>query len=193
MTGEVRMSVVDVRGLRMRYGSVDVLDDVGFRVDPGEVLVILGPNGAGKTTTLEILEGFRRRSAGDVTVLGTDPALAGEDWRARVGVVLQSWRDHGRWRVTELLHHLGSLYRPYGTGERPRPRDVDELIDAVGLTERREAKVRTLSGGERRRLDLAIGLLGRPDVLFLDEPTAGLDPQVRRVLRELLHDMVDRD
>jgi ABC-2 type transport system ATP-binding protein len=190
---EVAMSVVDVRGLRMRYGSVDVLDDVGFQVEAGEVLVILGPNGAGKTTTLEILEGFRRRSAGDVTVLGTDPALAGGEWRARIGVVLQSWRDHGRWAVTELVRYLGDLYRPYAAPGRTRPRDVDELIAAVGLTERREAKIRTLSGGERRRLDLAIGLLGRPDVLFLDEPTAGLDPQVRRALRELLHDIVDRD
>ncbi|HKD98091.1 MAG TPA: ABC transporter ATP-binding protein [Micromonosporaceae bacterium] len=187
------MSVVDVRGLRMRYGSVDVLDDVNFQVGAGEVVAILGPNGAGKTTTLEILEGFRRRSAGEIAVLGTDPATAGETWRARTGVVLQSWRDHGRWGVAELLRHLGSLYLPFATAERARPRDIDELIAAVGLTGRRDAKIRTLSGGERRRLDLAIGIIGRPDLLFLDEPTAGLDPQARRALRELLHEVVDRD
>src|ERR687889_32574 len=126
-------AVIDVRGLRMRYGSVDVLKGVEFTARRGEVLALLGPNGAGKTTTIEILEGFRMRSAGEVRVLGVDPARGDERWRARIGVVLQSWRDHGRWRVRELLRHLGSYYAPYGTLERKRPWDTGELLDAVGL------------------------------------------------------------
>src|SRR5918992_5245544 len=121
-------TVIDIRGLRMRYGSVDVLKGVEFTARRGEVLALLGPNGAGKTTTIEILEGFRMRSAGEVSVLGVDPARGDERWRARLGVVLQSWRDHSRWRVRELLHHLGRYYAPYSTAERPRPYDVDKLI-----------------------------------------------------------------
>src|SRR4051812_16469993 len=127
--------VVDVDGLRMRYGRTDVLQDVTFQARQGEVVCLLGPNGAGKTTTIEILEGFRLRSAGQVQVLGTDPARGGEDWRARLGIVLQSWRDHGKWRVRELLAHLGSYYTCYH-----RPRDADELIAAVGLTEQANKK-----------------------------------------------------
>src|SRR4051812_20942786 len=114
-------AVIDVRDLRMRYGSVDVLRGVGFTARRGEGLVLLGPNGAGKTTTVEILEGFRLRSAGHVAVLGVDPAHGDEHWRARLGVVLQSWRDHGRWRVRELLHDLGRYYTPYATPGRARP------------------------------------------------------------------------
>lgn len=129
--------VIDVRGLRMRYGPTDVLAGVDFTAVRGEVLALLGPNGAGKTTTIEILEGFRNRSAGEVRVLGVDPARAAEPWRARVGIVLQSWRDHGKWRVRELLRHLGRYYAPYSTSQRPRPRDVGELIESVGLGERR--------------------------------------------------------
>src|SRR5436305_14096098 len=119
--------VVRVRGLRMRYGSNDVLHGVDLEAYRGEVLCLLGPNGAGKTTTIEILEGFRMRSAGQVSVLGVDPARGGEAWRARIGVVLQSWRDHAKWQVRELLTHLGSYYAPYAAPGRPRPRDVDEL------------------------------------------------------------------
>src|SRR5690606_23704616 len=169
-----------VRDLRMRYGTKDVLDGVTFTARRGEVLALLGPNGAGKTTTIEILEGFRMRSAGHVRVLGVDPAHGDEAWRARLGIVLQSWRVHARWRVRELLHHLGEYYAPYATPERRRPSDVDELIETVGLTPHANQRVSQLSGGQRRRLDVAIGIVGRPELLFLDEPTAGFDPHARR-------------
>ncbi|MFD0415560.1 ABC transporter ATP-binding protein [Streptomyces sp. NPDC127108] len=179
--------VLDVEGLRMRYGTTDVLRDVTFRARHGEVLALLGPNGAGKTTTIEILEGFRMRSSGRVRVLGADPARGDEEWRARVGVVLQSWRDHGKWRVREFLTHFGRYYVPYATEAVPRPWDVDELLAAVGLSAHAGHKVRTLSGGQRRRLDVAIGLVGRPELLFLDEPTAGLDPRARYEFHDLVH------
>jgi ABC-2 type transport system ATP-binding protein len=178
--------VLDVEGLRMRYGSNDVLHGVTFQARHGEVLVLLGPNGAGKTTTIEILEGFRMRSAGRVEVLGTDPARATEQWRARVGVVLQSWRDHARWRVRELLAYLGSYYAPYATAAIQRPWDADELVAAVGLSQHANQQIRMLSGGQRRRLDVAIGIVGRPELLFLDEPTAGFDPQARHSFHDLL-------
>ncbi|MGW6457753.1 ABC transporter ATP-binding protein [Streptomyces sp. NPDC055078] len=179
--------VLRADGLRMRYGTHDVLRDVTFRVRHGEVVALLGPNGAGKTTTIEILEGFRMRSAGRAEVLGTDPAHGDERWRARLGVVLQSWRDHGKWRVRELLTHLGTYYAPYATRAIQRPWDADRLIEAVGLTERADSKIRTLSGGQRRRLDVAIGIVGRPEVLFLDEPTAGFDPEARYEFHDLVH------
>ena len=182
---------LDVRGLRMRYGSHDVLVDVSFRARRGEVLALLGPNGAGKTTTIEILEGFRMRSAGDVSVLGVDPAKGDERWRARLGVVLQSWRDHGKWKLRDLLHHLGRYYVPYSTPERQRPLDVDKLIEMVGLSGQATQKIRSLSGGERRRLDVAIGIVGRPELLFLDEPTAGFDPHARRDFHDLVHRLSD--
>lgn len=182
---------IAVQDLRMRYGATDVLDGVDLSAVRGEVLALLGPNGAGKTTTIEILEGFRARSAGTVSVLGVDPAHAGEPWRAGVGIVLQSWRDHGKWRVRELLAHLGRYYEPYATPERPRPRPVDELVAAVGLTDNTTTRIGSLSGGERRRLDLAIGIIGRPEVLFLDEPTAGLDPVARREFHDLVHRLSD--
>jgi ABC-2 type transport system ATP-binding protein len=184
---------LQVRDLWMRYGSTDVLTGVSFAARPGEVLALLGPNGAGKTTTIEILEGFRRRSAGQVQVLGVDPALGDERWRARLGVVLQSWRDHGKWRVRELLAHLGSYYAPFTTPQRRRPWDTDELIDAVGLTPHAGKRVGQLSGGQRRRLDVAIGIVGRPELLFLDEPTAGFDPHARREFHELVHHLSDVD
>ena len=183
--------VIDVRDLRMRYGSTDVLHGVTFTARPGEVLALLGPNGAGKTTTIEILEGFRIRSAGQVSVLGVDPAQGGEDWRARIGVVLQSWRDHGKWRVRELLANLGSYYAPYASPEASRPWDTDELIAMVGLTEHARKRIRQLSGGQRRRLDVAVGIVGRPELLFLDEPTAGFDPAARREFHDLVHRLAD--
>jgi ABC-2 type transport system ATP-binding protein len=185
--------VVLVESLRMRYGSVDVLDGVSFTVRRGEVVTLLGPNGAGKTTTIEILEGFRFRSGGEVAVFGTDPARAGEDWRARVGVVLQSWRDHARWTPRRLLAHLGRYYEPYAEPSRPRPHHVEELIALVGLDQHADQKIRTLSGGERRRLDVAIGIVGRPELLFLDEPTAGFDPQARRDFHTLVRGLADRE
>ncbi|GAB3964082.1 ABC transporter ATP-binding protein [Plantactinospora veratri] len=187
----VEQPVLDVRDLRMRYGSTDVLTGVTFTARPGEVLALLGPNGAGKTTTIEILEGFRMRSAGDVAVLGVDPAHGDERWRARLGVVLQSWRDHAKWRVRELLAHLGSYYRPYSTDRIRRPWDVDDLIDAVGLNPHATKRIGQLSGGQRRRLDVAIGIVGRPELLFLDEPTAGFDPEARREFHDLVHRLTD--
>jgi ABC-2 type transport system ATP-binding protein len=184
-------SVIDVRGLRMRYGSVDVLRGVDFSARSGEVLALLGPNGAGKTTTIEILEGFRMRSAGEVRVLGVDPARGDERWRARLGVVLQSWRDHGKWRVRELLDNLGRYYAPYSTPGHKRPYDVDHLIRTVGLVEQAGKKISSLSGGQRRRLDVAIGIVGKPELLFLDEPTAGFDPHARREFHDLVHRLSD--
>lgn len=182
-------AVIDVEGLRMRYGSYDVLHDVTFQVQQGEVLALLGPNGAGKSTTIEILEGFRMRSAGRVSVLGVDPAHGSEAWRARLGIVLQSWRDHGKWRVRELLAHLGSFYSAYATDAAPRPWDPDELVAAVGLTQQAGQRIMRLSGGQRRRLDVAIGIVGRPDLLFLDEPTAGFDPEARYDFHSLVREL----
>lgn len=183
--------VIQVGDLRMRYGSNDVLDGVEFEVRRGEVVTLLGPNGAGKTTTIEILEGFREPSAGDVSVFGVDPATASEDWRARVGVVLQSWRDHARWTPRALLQHLGRYHEPYSTPNRSRPYPVEDLIEMVGMTEQADQKIRTLSGGQRRRLDVAVGIIGRPELLFLDEPTAGFDPQAKRDFHEIVHRLAD--
>jgi ABC-2 type transport system ATP-binding protein len=185
--------VIDVRDLRMRYGKTDVLNGVSFTARRGEVLALLGPNGAGKTTTIEILEGFRIRSAGQVSVLGVDPAHGAEAWRARIGIVLQSWRDHGKWRVRELLANLGSYYAPYSSPGASRPWDTDELIAMVGLTEHAHKRIRQLSGGQRRRLDVAVGIVGRPELLFLDEPTAGFDPAARREFHDLVHRLADRE
>jgi ABC-2 type transport system ATP-binding protein len=183
----------EVRELRMRYGAKEVLAGIDFDVRTGEVVALLGPNGAGKTTTIEILEGFRGRSAGAVTVLGEDPARAGEAWRARVGIVLQAWRDHAKWRVRDLIGHLGRYYARYATAEIPRPWDTGELLDLVGLTGQANMRIGNLSGGQRRRLDVAIGIVGRPELLFLDEPTAGFDPAARREFHELVHRLTDRE
>jgi ABC-2 type transport system ATP-binding protein len=177
----------------MRYGATDVLHGIDFEIRTGEVVALLGPNGAGKTTTIEILEGFRARSAGRVTVLGSDPEHGGEQWRARLGVVLQSWRDHAKWRVRDLLHHLGAYYARYATAEISRPWDTAELIDLVGLTAQADRRIGNLSGGQRRRLDVAIGIVGRPELLFLDEPTSGFDPMARREFHELVHRLTDRE
>ncbi|MGN9839350.1 ABC transporter ATP-binding protein [Nonomuraea sp. H19] len=185
-------AVIEVSGLRMAYGHKEVLQGVDFTVAAGEVIALLGPNGAGKTTTIEILEGFRVPSGGQVRVLGTEPARGDERWRARLGVVLQSWRDHGRWRVHRLLNHLGRYYEPYAAPGRS-PFDTAELIEAVGLAEHADQRIGRLSGGQRRRLDVAIGIVGRPEVLFLDEPTAGFDPEARRDFHDLVHRLSDLD
>jgi ABC-2 type transport system ATP-binding protein len=185
--------VMEVSDLRMRYGDKEVLSGVEFSAAPGEVVVLLGPNGAGKTTTIEILEGFRMRSGGRARVLGIDPADGDEAWRARLGVVLQSWRDHSMWRVRELLEHLGSYYAAYSTPDKKRPWVVGELLEVVGLAGSAGSVIGRLSGGQRRRLDVAIGIVGRPDLLFLDEPTVGFDPEARRDFHDLIHRMTDVD
>ena len=156
----------------MAYGDTIVLDAIDLDITSGQVVALLGPNGAGKTTTIEILEGFRRRSGGDVRVLGVDPQQATEAWRARVGVVLQSWRDHGPWRVAELLDVIGEYYAAYATDRVSRPWPTGDLLERVGLAEQRGQRIDRLSGGQRRRLDVAVGLLGRPELLFLDEPSS---------------------
>ena len=184
-------TALDVRDLRMSYGTHEVLKGVTFSARRGEVVALLGPNGAGKTTTIEILEGFRMRASGEVSVLGSDPARGDEQWRARVGVVLQSWRDHSRWRVRDLLDYHARFYAPYSTAAVPRPWDVDELLGVVGLTQHADQKVMRLSGGQRRRVDVAIGIVGRPELVFLDEPTAGFDPHARREFHELVHRLSD--
>ena len=177
----------------MVYGDNVVLDGVDLEIPRGQVVTLLGPNGAGKTTTVEILEGFRRRSSGTVEVLGVDPEHAPEAWRARVGVVLQSWRDHGTWRVSDLLEVIGSYYAPYASPDVPRPWDTAELLARVGLADHSGQRIDRLSGGQRRRLDVAVGLVGRPELLFLDEPTTGLDPAGRRDVHDLLADLADLD
>jgi ABC-2 type transport system ATP-binding protein len=186
-------AAIEVTGLQMRYGDRLVLDGIDFVQRRGEVIVLLGPNGAGKTTIVEILEGFRGRSGGQVSVLGADPDRADEAWRARVGVVLQAWRDHARWRVRELLNHFGEYYAPYTTAERTRPLAVDGLLALVGLTDQAQQQVRELSGGQRRRLDVAIGLVGHPELLFLDEPTLGFDPKARRDFHDVVHRLADME
>jgi ABC-2 type transport system ATP-binding protein len=188
--------VISAEGLCMRYRAKDALRDVSFRVSRGEVVALLGPNGAGKTTTVEILEGFRRPSAGQVRVLDASPLTADRRWRARTGIVLQSWRDHGRWRVREFLDYQASYYSPYAGGPHvdgphadghgPDSPAAGDLLAAVGLAAHARTPIRRLSGGQRRRLDLAIAMAGRPELLFLDEPTAGLDSQARREFHDLL-------
>ena len=166
------MSAIEVSGLKKSYGPREVLHGVSFRVEAGEVFALLGPNGAGKTTTVEILEGYRRRDDGVVSVLGADPARAGSEFRARIGIVLQSSAVYPLLSVREILELFAGYYE--------RARAVDEVIELVGLTERREVRVRTLSGGQLRRLDLALALVGDPELIFLDEPTTGFDPAARR-------------
>ena len=166
------MTALAVRGLRKRYGDTLVLDGVDLDVAPGECVALLGPNGAGKTTTVEILEGFRSRDAGEVAVLGVDPATADRAWRARIGVVAQSDLGAVDLTVVEMLRHFAHYHA--------RPRPVDELIVMVGLEEKARTRVTALSGGQRRRLDVALGVQGRPELLFLDEPTTGFDPAARR-------------
>ena len=166
------MSAVQVRDLRKSYGPLEVLQGVSFEIEAGEVFGLLGPNGAGKTTTVEILEGYRKRDGGAVRVLGNDPVGAGADWRDRIGVVLQSSAMYETLTVAESIAQFAGYFS--------RPRDVDEVVGLVGLTEQRDMRVRRLSGGQRRRLDLGLALAGDPELLFLDEPTTGFDPGSRR-------------
>ncbi len=175
------MSAISVRGLRKSYGSREVLHGISFDVRTGEVFALLGPNGAGKTTTVEILEGYRRRDGGDVRVLGEDPGRAGSDFRARIGIVLQSSAVYHLLTVREIVELFAGYY--------PAPRSPAEVIDLVGLAEKRDERVRTLSGGQLRRLDLALALVGDPELIFLDEPTTGFDPAARRQAWETIRDL----
>jgi len=163
---------VRVDDVRKRYGDLDALDGATFDIRMGECFALLGPNGAGKTTATEILEGYRTRDSGDVQVLGLDPVHANRAWRAQLGIVLQTDRDLGDLTVVEAVEHFAGYF--------PRPRDTDEVIEAVGLTDKRKSRNEKLSGGQRRRLDVALGIIGRPQLLFLDEPTTGFDPEARR-------------
>jgi ABC-2 type transport system ATP-binding protein len=170
--------VITVRGLVKRYGAVEAVRGIDLEVRAGEVLAFLGPNGAGKTTTVEILEGFRKRDGGEVSVLGADPARAGLGWRARIGVVLQESEPPGLLTVREALHMFAGYF--------PHPRDVTETIAQVGLTEQADQRAGRLSGGQKRRLDVAMALIGDPELLFLDEPTTGFDPAARREAWEVI-------
>jgi ABC-2 type transport system ATP-binding protein len=172
---------IEVEDLYKRYGTISAVDGLSFDVAPGEVFALLGPNGAGKTTTVEILEGHRRRTSGHVQVLGLDPETGGRDYRERIGIVLQEAGVDDDFSPRELI----SLYR----GMYPRRLPVDDVINLVGLADKADAKVKTLSGGQRRRLDLALGLVGDPELLFLDEPTTGFDPAARRRAWELVEDL----
>jgi len=174
---------ISVRGLRKTYGDRVAVDTVDLEVERGEVFALLGPNGAGKTTTVEVLEGFRRRDAGEVRVLGTDPADADLTWRNRIGIVLQTSTGLDLITPREALASTAKVYRS--------PRDVDEVIAAVALEDKADDRVGKLSGGQRRRLDVALGIVGDPELLFLDEPTTGFDPQARRDFWELIHSLAD--
>ncbi len=164
-------AAVRVSGLRKRYGGAAAVDGIDLEIGYGEVFALLGPNGAGKTTTVEILGGFRHRDGGSVEVLGEDPGSAGRSWRARIGVVLQIAAGGPELTVREMIAHFAAFY--------PRPRDPEQVIGLVGLAEKAGARVSTLSGGQARRVDVALGIIGGPELLFLDEPTTGFDPQAR--------------
>jgi len=170
------MSAVSVQGLRKTYGDLEAVRGIDFTIEPGEVFGLLGPNGAGKTTTVEILEGYRKRDGGTVEVLGVDPQRAGSAWRQRIGVMLQSSSLYPNLTVVESLRVFGGYYA--------RPRNAEEVVELVGLTDKRDVRVRKLSGGQQRRLDLGIALVGDPDLIFLDEPTTGFDPGARRTAWE---------
>jgi ABC-2 type transport system ATP-binding protein len=175
------VSAIAVSDLRKAYGQREVLHGLSFTVETGEVFALLGPNGAGKTTTVEILEGYRRRDGGEVRVLGVDPERGGRDFKARIGIVLQSSAVYHLLSVREIVALFAGYY--------PHPRPADEVIELVGLAEKREARVRTLSGGQLRRLDLALALVGDPELVFLDEPTTGFDPAARRQAWETIRDL----
>jgi len=178
------MKVIEVKGLTKSYGDFKAVAGIDLAIEAGEIFALLGPNGAGKTTTVEILAGFRAPDSGSVSVLGFDPATkgdAGRSWRNRIGIVLQTASDAGSFKVREIVKHFSAFYA--------NPRDVDQVIEAVGLTEKRNSLVLELSGGQRRRLDVALGIIGNPELLFLDEPTTGFDPEARRAFWSLIRDL----
>ena len=175
------MSAIAVRDLRKSYGAYEALRGVSFEIEEGEVFGLLGPNGAGKTTTIEILEGYRTRDGGEVDVLGFDPERAASVFRERIGVVLQQSQLWPNLTVAETHRMFAGYYE--------HPRDVDEVIALVGLTEKRDARVKTLSGGQKRRLDLGVALVGDPDLVFLDEPTTGFDPAARRAAWDMIRSL----
>ena len=175
------MNAIEVAGLRKSYGPVHAVNGIDLSIASGEIFALLGPNGAGKTTTVEILEGFRSRDGGEVSVLGFDPRNEGHaarEWRNRIGIVLQSTSDSGDLTVIETIDHFSGYYS--------NPRNVAEVINAVGLDEKAGSLIRKLSGGQRRRLDVALGIIGNPELLFLDEPTTGFDPEARRAFWALI-------
>jgi ABC-2 type transport system ATP-binding protein len=177
-------SVINVRGLEKSYDANKAVAGIDLTIESGEIFALLGPNGAGKTTTVEILEGFRNRDRGEISVLGVDPQVKGEAariWRNRIGIVLQSTSDAGDLSVFETVSHFSKYYS--------NPRNVEEVIEAVGLSDKSEELIRTLSGGQRRRLDVALGIIGSPELLFLDEPTTGFDPKARRAFWALIEDL----
>ncbi|WP_327087008.1 ABC transporter ATP-binding protein [Nonomuraea sp. NBC_01738] len=176
-------TAVSVRGLVKRYGDVEAVRGIDLDIGTGEIFALLGPNGAGKSTTVEILEGHRKRDAGEVRVLGSDPHLAGRSWRARIGIVLQTAGDVEEVTVAELVRHFAGFY--------PDPRDPATVIEQVGLAGQARRRVSRLSGGQRRRVDVALGLIGRPELLFLDEPTTGFDPEARRQFWDLVKTLDD--
>ena len=173
---------IEIKGLVKKYGDKYAVNGIDLAVAQGEIFALLGPNGAGKTTTVEILEGFRNLTSGEVKVLDFDPATkgaAGRAWRNRIGIVLQSTTDAADLTVQETMEHFANYYE--------NPRDVNEVIDAVGLREKAKDFARNLSGGQRRRLDVALGIIGSPELLFLDEPTTGFDPEARRAFWDLIN------
>ncbi|GAA3138915.1 ABC transporter ATP-binding protein [Streptomyces rectiviolaceus] len=179
-TGEL---AVDVRGLRKRYGDVTAVDGIDLAIRHGEVFGILGPNGAGKSTTVEILQGNRARDGGEVAVLGADPASAGRAWRSRVGIVWQDESAPAELTVRETVRQFARYY--------PKPRDPEDVIALVGLEEKAASRIKGLSGGQRRRLDVALGVIGDPELLLLDEPTTGFDPAARRQFWSLIRRLAD--
>jgi ABC-2 type transport system ATP-binding protein len=175
------VSAIDVRDLRKSYGASEALRGISFEIKEGEVFGLLGPNGAGKTTTIEILEGYRTRDSGEVDVLGFDPERAGSAFRERIGVVLQQSQLWPNLTVAETHRMFAGYYE--------HPRNADEVIALVGLADKRDARVKTLSGGQKRRLDLGVALVGDPDLVFLDEPTTGFDPAARRAAWDMIRSL----